>query len=154
MKLAKNFSLKEMTASQTAERMNIKNEPGGAELVNLVYLCSNVLQPVREHYGKVVTVSSGFRCKELNTAIGSNSETSQHVTGQASDFELYGIDNLLVAKFIQHELDFDQLILEFYSPPNGGWIHCSYNFENNRKKCLTASRDENGKVQYTEGLSA
>ena len=52
------------------------------------------------------------------------------------------------------ELDFDQLILEFYSPPNGGWIHCSYNFENNRKKCLTASRDENGNVQYTEGLSA
>lgn len=154
MKLAKNFSLKEMTASQTAERMNITNEPGQEELVNLVYLCANVLQPVREHYEKVVTVSSGFRCKELNTAIGSNSETSQHVTGQASDFELYGIDNLLVAKFIQSELEFDNLILEFYSPPNGGWIHCSYNaFGENRKKCLTASRDENGKVQYKEGLN-
>lgn len=154
MKLANNFSLKEMTASQEAERRDIINEPNQDELVNLVYLCANVLQPVREHYGKVVTVSSGFRCKELNTAIGSNSETSQHVKGQACDFEIYGVDNHLVAKFIESELEFDQLILEFYSPPNGGWIHCSYDaFSENRKKTLTATRDENRKVHYNKGLN-
>ena len=154
MKLAKNFSLKEMTVSQTAERRGIKNVVGQTELINLVYLCANVLQPVREHYERVVTVSSGFRCKELNTAIGSNSETSQHVKGQACDFEIYGVDNFLVAKFIESELEFDQLILEYYSPPNGGWIHCSYDaFGENRKKTLTASRDEKGKVHYNKGLN-
>ncbi len=154
MKLAKNFSLKEMCASQTAERMNIRNTAGQVELINLVYLCANVLQPVREHYEKVVTVSSGFRCEELNTAIGSNSETSQHVKGQACDFEIYGIDNFLVASYVAENLEFDQLILEYYEPPNGGWIHVSYNaFDGNRKKTLTASRDEKGKVKYEKGLN-
>ena len=99
MKLAPNFSLKELTASQTAERLNIKNEPDQQQLVNLVHLCTHVLQPVREHYGKVVTVSSGLRVLKLNKAIGS-SDKSQHVLGQACDFEIYGLDNHLVAQFI------------------------------------------------------
>ena len=152
MKLAPNFSLKEMTASQTAERLNIKNEPDQQQLVNLVHLCTHVLQPVRNHYEKVVTVSSGLRVLELNKAIGS-SDKSQHVLGQACDFEIYGLDNHLVAQFIADKLDYDKLILEFYSKPNGGWIHVSYNMFNNRKEILTASRDSDGKVHYNTGFN-
>ena len=152
MKLAPNFSLKEMTASQTAERLNIRNEPDQQQLVNLVHLCTHVLQPVREHYGKVVTVSSGLRVLDLNRAIKS-SDKSSHVLGQAVDFEIYGIDNLLVSKFIAEKLEYDKLILEFYSKPNGGWIHCSYNMHNNRKEIMTASRDSEGKVFYKTGFN-
>ena len=141
-----------MTASQTAERLNIKNEPDQQQLVNLVHLCTHVLQPVRNHYEKVVTVSSGLRVLELNKAIGS-SDKSQHVLGQACDFEIYGLDNHLVAQFIAEKLDYDKLILEFYSKPNGGWIHVSYNMFNNRKEILTASRDSDGKVHYNTGFN-
>jgi len=99
-------------------------------------------------------VSSGFRCRELNTAIGSNSKTSQHVKGQACDFEIYGVDNYEVASYVAENLEFDQVILEYYSPPNGGWIHVSFNaFDGNRKKTLTATRDEKRKVHYNEGLN-
>ena len=152
MKLAPNFSLKELTASQTAERLNIRNEPDQQQLVNLVHLCTHVLQPVREHYGKVVTVSSGLRVLKLNKAIGS-SDKSQHVLGQACDFEIYGLDNHLVAQFIAEKLDYDKLILEFYTPPNGGWIHVSYDMHNNRKEIMTASRDSDGKVHYNTGFN-
>ena len=152
MKLAPNFSLKEMTASQPAERLNIKNEPDQQQLVNLVHLCTHVLQPVREHYEKVVTVSSGLRVLDLNRAIKS-SDKSQHVLGQAVDFEIYGLDNHLVAQYIADKLDYDKLILEFYSKPNGGWIHVSYNMFNNRKEILTASRDSDGKVHYNTGFN-
>ena len=141
-----------MTASQTAERLNIKNEPDQQQLVNLVHLCRHVLQPVREHYEKVVTVSSGLRVLDLNRAIKS-SDKSQHVLGQAVDFEIYGLDNHLVAQFIAEKLDYDKLILEFYSKPNGGWIHVSYNMFNNRKEILTASRDSDGKVHYNTGFN-
>ena len=141
-----------MTASQTAERLNIKNEPDQQQLVNLVHLCTHVLQPVREHYEKVVTVSSGLRVLDLNRAIKS-SDKSQHVLGQAVDFEIYGLDNHLVAQYIADKLDYDKLILEFYSKPNGGWIHVSYNMFNNRKEILTASRDSDGKVHYNTGFN-
>ena len=141
-----------MTASQTAERLNIKNKPDQQQLVNLVHLCTHVLQPVREHYEKVVTVSSGLRVLDLNRAIKS-SDKSQHVLGQAVDFEIYGLDNHLVAQFIAEKLDYDKLILEFYSKPNGGWIHVSYNMFNNRKEILTASRDSDGKVHYNTGFN-
>ena len=142
-----------MTASQTAERLNIKNEPDQQQLVNLVHLCTHVLQPVRNHYEKVVTVSSGLRVPELNKAISGSSSKSQHTQGQAVDFEIYGIDNHLVAQYIADTLDYDKLILEFYSPPNGGWIHASYNMHNNRKEIMTASRDREGKVHYNTGFN-
>ena len=152
MRLARNFSLKEMTASQTADRLGIKNEPDKQQLVNLCLLCNNVLQPVRDHFNKVVTVSSALRTKEVNRAVGS-SDKSQHVFGMASDFEIYGLDNLFVAQYIAENLDFDQLILEFYTPPNGGWIHVSYNVDNNRKEIKTAKRDKDNKVYYSVGFN-
>ena len=92
MKLSENFSLKELTSSQTAERKGISNNPSEDHMNNLKELCVNVLQKVRDHYGKVVSVSSGYRSPELCVSIGS-SVNSQHAKGQAADFEVYGLSN-------------------------------------------------------------
>jgi hypothetical protein len=150
MKLSNNFSLKEMTASQTAERKGISNNPSEDHMNNLKELCENVLQKVRDHYGKVVSVSSGYRSPELCVAIGS-SVNSQHAKGQAADFEVYGLSNAELCKYIAENLDFDQLILEYHNigEPNSGWIHCSYRSDGeNRKQILRAYRDDNGKTKY------
>ena len=92
MQLSKNFSLKELVASQTADRKGINNNPNEDQINSLKLLCEKVLQPVRDHFGKVVTVSSGFRSEELCEAIGS-SKNSQHAKGQAADFEIFGVSN-------------------------------------------------------------
>ena len=143
-----------MTASQTAARKGINNNPNDDQITALQKLCENILQPVRDHYATPVTVSSGFRSEELCEAIGS-SKNSQHAKGQAADFEIFGTPNAELAKWIVENLDFDQLILEFYTPgdPRSGWIHISYNEDGkNRKSVLTASRI-NGKTVYTNGLN-
>ena len=147
MKLSRNFSLGELTKSQTALRMNIDNNPTPEDLYNLHLLCDNILQPLREHYGRPVTISSGYRSEDLCVAIGS-SRKSQHAKGQAADFEVMGVDNKEVAKWIRDVLDFDQLILEFYKDgePNSGWIHCSY-AEDNRGSVLRYDG-----TNYIEGL--
>jgi len=90
MSLTKNFSLSELTKSQTAERKGIDNTPSAEHQENLKSLCTAILQPVRDHFGKVVTISSGYRSPELCTAIGSKI-TSQHAKGQAADFEIFGV---------------------------------------------------------------
>ena len=133
MKLSENFSLLELTKSQTAERKGIDNTPSPTHRDNLKSLCARILQPIRDHFGKVVSVSSGYRSPELCTAIGSKI-TSQHAKGQAADFEIYGLSNQELANYIKENLDYDQLILEYWTPesPNNGWIHCSYNSEGNR----------------------
>ena len=134
-RLSTHFSLKELTRSQTAERKGIKNTPNDGEIENLKTLCENILEPVREHYGIPFTPSSGFRCFDLNKAVGSSSK-SQHITGQAVDFEIPGVPNMELALWIKEHLDYDQLLLEFYkeSIPDSGWVHCSYVGERNRKE--------------------
>ena len=114
MKLSNNFSLKEMVASQTAERKGINNNQSEDQMNNLKLLCEKVLQPVRDHFGKVVSVSSGYRSEELCEAIGS-SKTSQHAKGQAADFEIFGVSNQELVIWINENLDFDQMI--FPNPP-------------------------------------
>jgi len=150
MKLSNNFSLKEMTASQTAVRHGINNNPSEDHMNNLKALCENVLQKVRDHYGRVVSISSGYRSPELCVKIGS-SVNSQHAKGEAADFEIFGESNAEVCKWIANNLEFDQMILEFHNigEPNSGWIHCSYKADGeNRKQILRAFRDENGKTKY------
>jgi len=150
MKLTDNFSLKEMTASQTADRHGISNNPSEDHMDNLKKLCENILQKIRNHFDKVVSVSSGYRSPELCVKIGSSMK-SQHAKGQAADFEIFGLPNSELAKYIIENLDFDQLILEYHNPeePNSGWIHCSYkNPEDNRKQVLRAYRDDAGKTIY------
>ena len=152
MRLSKNFSLKELIKSETATRKNINNNPNEDNIENLQRLCDHVLQPVRDHFGKVVSVSSGFRSPELCVEIGS-SVNSQHASGQAADFEIYGLSNAELCKWIANNCDFDQMILEFHNvdEPNSGWIHCSYkSVEDNRKQILRAYRNESGKTCYAE----
>jgi len=146
MKLSQNFSLRELTKSQTAERKGISNEPSEEHIENLKLLCINILQPIRNEFG-VVSVSSGYRSRALCEAIGSK-VTSQHARGQAADFECYGMDNNKLFNWAIANVLFDQAILEFYNgDPDSGWIHMSYNEDNNRGQTLRAYR-ENNKVVY------
>ena len=148
MKLTANFSLLELTKSQTAERKGIDNTPSPEHQENLKSLCAAILQPVRDHFSRVVTVSSGYRSPELCVAIGSKT-TSQHAKGQAADFEIFGVSNKALADYIDSELHYDQLILEYWneSDPNSGWVHCSFSEGNNRKQYLRAYK-EDGKTKY------
>jgi hypothetical protein len=146
MKLSKNFSLQEMTKSQTALRRGIDNTPTPDKIEPLTMLCEKVLQPVRDHFDRPVTITSGYRSPELCMAIGSK-PTSQHTKGQAADFEVPGVSNMEVAQWIAENCEFDQLILECYTGGNTGWIHCSYVHEP-RKELLTYDRT-NG---YRKGL--
>ncbi len=149
MKLSNNFSLNEMTKSQTAERKGINNNPSEDHMNNLKQLCENVLQPVRDHFAKVVSISSGYRSPDLCEAIGS-SKNSQHAKGQAADFEIHGTSNAELCKWISENCDFDQMILEFHNidEPNSGWVHCSYKSEDNRKQILRAYKNDSNKTCY------
>ena len=149
MKLTENFSLNELTKSQTAERKGIDNTPSAEHQENLKSLCEMILQPIRDHFGQVVSVSSGYRSPELCVAIGSSTQ-SQHAKGQASDFEIFGVSNKELADYIDQNLDYDQLILEYWKgedEPNSGWVHCSYTNGSNRKQYMRAYK-ENGSTKY------
>lgn len=152
--ISKNFHLTELTRSQTADRLGIDNTPEGVHLDNIVSLVENFLQPLREKLGKPIVVSSGYRSPALNAAIG-GVNTSQHSLGHAVDFECIGVDNKWLASFIKANMDFDQLILEFYNPdegPNSGWVHASYvSSKENRKQVISAVKID-GKTVYLPGL--
>ena len=148
MRLSKNFSLEEMTRSMVAARKGIDNTPGAGEIKNLENVCYEILEPVRAHFDKPIMVSSGYRSEALCEAIGSK-KTSQHAKGQAVDFEIAGVPNIKTAYWLSNNVDFDQLILEFYKKddPAGGWVHVSYNEKgSNRKQILTfdGKRYDNG----------
>ena len=149
MKLSANFELAELIKSQVAERKGIPNNPSPDQIDNLKSLCINVLQPIRSEFDKPVIISSGFRSAELCIAIGSK-PTSQHAEGKAADLEIPGVDNMELAMWIKNNLNFDQLILEFYKDgePNSGWIHVSWNGDSNRNQTLRAMRNDSDKVVY------
>tara|TARA_R110000822_G_scaffold13544_1_gene48048 strand:+ start:1212 stop:1685 length:474 start_codon:yes stop_codon:yes gene_type:complete len=155
MNLSSNFTVDELIKSQVATRKNINNNPSPQQIENLKLLCENILQPIRDKFGRV-SVSSGFRSPELCIAIGS-SINSQHCANNGSsacDFEVYGVDNEEIADWIYNNLPVDQLILEFYKgkdEPNSGWIHASYNKDETRKQYLIAYK-ENGKTNYKPKL--
>jgi hypothetical protein len=154
MNLSANFTLKELTKSDTATRLGIDNTPDDATIENLKLLCEMVLQPVREHFGKSVTVNSGYRSPESNAAVN-GSKTSDHCKGQAADIEIDGLPNPELAQWIMDNLDYTQLILEFYTQgqPNSGWVHVSYDPNNLKKQELTAVKVA-GKTTYLNGLQA
>jgi hypothetical protein len=154
MNLSANFTLKELTKSDTATRLGIDNSPDEAVIESLKLLCENVLQPVRDHFGKSVTVNSGFRSPETNQATG-GSKTSDHCKGQAADIEIEGISNPDLAHWIMDNCDYTQLILEFYTQgqPNSGWVHVSFDPSNLKMQELTAVKVA-GKTTYLAGLVA
>jgi len=148
MDLSKHFKLEEFEKSMTASRKGIKNKAGDGEIKSLGDLCYEILAPVRAHFDKPIYISSGYRSEALCEAIGSK-KTSQHTKGQAVDFEINGVPNIKIAYWLSNNVDFDQLILEYFdkNDPAGGWIHVSYNEKgSNRKQVLTFDGDkyENG----------
>ena len=151
VKLSENFSLQEYTKSQTATRQGLDNTPGEEHMVSAEALFQNVVQPVRDNFG-VTVINSGYRGPALNEAVGGSSN-SQHCKGEAVDIECPGTGNYDVAKWIEENLDYDQLILEFYTPgiPDSGWVHVSYKAEGNRNQSLTAMK-EDGKTVYKPEL--
>jgi len=150
MMLCKNLSLAEATYSATALRKGIVNEPTATHLISLKAVANNIFQPCRNHFGKPLRVTSGYRSKELNKAIG-GSNNSQHSKGEALDMRsTSGYTNRELFMFIKDHLTFDQLIGEF--PDNVGefaWVHCSYKEEGNRGEVLIAYKEDE-KTKYTK----
>ena len=151
MNLSKNLTLAEVTKSTTAKRLGIDNTPDEWTTENLRQVAINIFQPLRDSFGCPIYVSSGYRLAELNTAIGGSSR-SQHVEGRALDLDadVYGrCTNSQIFKWIKENLEFDQLIWEFGDSDNPDWVHVSYVYDGiNRKRCLKACRDDNGKTYY------
>lgn len=154
MNLTENFTLSEMTKSETALRHDMDNSPDQTAISNLQALAVHVLQPVRDHYGKGVKVNSGFRHPDVNAKVG-GSKTSDHCKGMAADIEIPGVPNAELAEWIRGNLPFTQVILEFYTQgvPDSGWVHVSYDPANLKKQALTAVKQD-GKTVYLQGLVA
>lgn len=127
MKISKNFTLEELTASATAKTNGISNNPGQTDIVNLCGLVHNVLQPLRSWWGKEVKIGSGYRSLALNRAVGGVSN-SQHMKGQAADLCIDG--DIAKGKkwfnYIKNTLPFDQLIWEKNLRTGAYWVHVSY----------------------------
>jgi hypothetical protein len=149
--LSKNLSLGEFTNSQTAKRRGIDNTPKGEHLEAAKLLAENIFQPIREHFGKPIFISSGYRSIALNEAIG-GSKTSQHSKGEAIDIDMdyrKGPQNEEVFHYIRENLPFDQLIWEFGTDKRPDWVHVSYNSDGEQRgQILVAKRNSKGKTYY------
>lgn len=134
MDLSKYFKLEEFEYSDTARAKGINNKIPDDLIANVVRLHDNVLYPLRKLVGHPVRITSGYRCSALNKAVG-GAANSQHANAQAADIDVIGQSNTAVFNWIRKNCNFDQLILENV----GGvqWVHVSYNFEHNRKQCLS-----------------
>jgi zinc D-Ala-D-Ala carboxypeptidase len=144
MQLSEHLSLAEVTKSDTAKRRGISNQPTEAHLANFKLLAENIFEPIRNHFGKPIHISSGYRSKELNTAIG-GALSSQHCQGEAIDIDMDGrpggVTNKMVFDFIKDNLNFDQLIWEFGTDAAPDWVHVSYESTGKqRKQILKAVR--------------
>ena len=147
MKLSKHLELAEVIRSSTAKRLGIKNEPTSEHLSNLKLLAENIFEPIREHFGRPIFISSGYRSAALNKATKGASTTSQHSKGEALDIDMDGteISNKQVFDFIKNNLNFHQLINEFdYS-----WVHVSYSSTGKQRKQILSATKVNGKTTYT-----
>lgn len=144
MRLTRNFTYEELCRSDVAERRGINNSPRTKEeekrvIENLKALCMEVLQPLRDFLGKPVVISSGYRCAELNKAVG-GVRNSQHMKGEAADIHVENTEHLLkIMHFIMDETDFDQVIWE-RNRAGTQWVHVSYKREGvNRHQVVSSS---------------
>jgi zinc D-Ala-D-Ala carboxypeptidase len=138
MNLSPHFTLAELTKSQTALRLGLDNSPTPEHIENLKYLALNILEPIRNKFG-AFTPNSGYRSKALNEAINGSAK-SQHSKGEAVDLDIVGVPNKKLCKWIYDNLEFDQLILEYWNEedndPNSGWVHVSTTRQQCRKSCM------------------
>lgn len=150
MKLSENLYLKEVIKSNTATRKGIDNSPTEEHLNNLRLIAIRIFQPIREHFDFPIGISSGYRSKALNKAIG-GSKSSQHCFGEALDIDadiFGGVTNAEIFHFIKHNLDYDQMIWEFGNDNEPDWVHVSFKSDGkNRKEVLRATK-ASGKTIY------
>jgi len=147
--ISKNISYLEATKSQTATRLGINNHPRSSVLWSMEYVADHIFQPIREHFGVPIYISSFYRSIALNTAIGGSSR-SQHCKGEAIDIDadlFGGVKNSQLFDFVRDELTWDQLIWEFGNEFQPNWVHISRKSAGNRSMILRAIR-VNGKVSY------
>lgn len=147
-RISKHISYREGIHSHSAKRLGIKNTPNEVQLENMKLIAEKIFEPLREYVGGPIKVSSFFRSKALNVAIG-GSKTSQHILGLAIDLDdVYGFKtNAEMFNWIKDNLSFDQLVWEFGDDENPDWIHVSYvDEEENRNRCLKAERVNNKTV--------
>ena len=148
MQLSKNLALAEVMRSETAKRKGISNMPTPEHIENFKLLAEKVFQPIREHFGVPIHISSGYRSKALNTAVG-GSLSSQHCSGEAIDIDMDGtsVTNAQIFNYIKENINFDQMIWEFGTDTNPDWVHVSYKAKGNRGQILKAKKI-NGATQY------
>ena len=155
MRLSKNFTLKELTYSDTALRLGIENQPSKEGIYKLTLLAAELLQPLRNVVGSI-RITSGYRSPQLSEVIGSSSN-SQHCRYEAVDLQYVQrnkMDNMVIYNaLIDLDLDYDQCILEFggtefIDPTHPYWIHLSWKISDNRRQTLVAYKDDNNKTKY------
>lgn len=150
MKISNHFELSEFLISQEATRHRppIDMAPSQEVKAALSGLAHYVLDPIREHVGRPVVVTSGYRPVALNTLIG-GSNTSQHCKGEAADIHVPGMSVYTLCQMVMtSNVPFDQMIYEF-----GAWCHVSHKlFGEQRRQVLTAIRRRDGHVEYLQGL--
>ena len=133
----KHFTLAELLETQTGRRHNITEQFNPSALIvdNLEALVSNILDPLREAYGKPIKISSGYRSPRVNSIVG-GAKTSQHLTGQAADIQAVDGNNKSLFDLIQKlQLPYDQLIWEYGTKTNPSWVHVSFS-PRHRKQIL------------------
>ena len=138
-KVTMHFTIEELCASTMASKLSIPNKPGAREMINLVYLAAFVLEPLRQAMGRPISISSGYRCEELNSKVGGVSN-SQHLKGQAADICINGDMSFgrQIFDHIRKNMDFDQLIWE-HDRSGTYWVHVSFvfpDFGKNRKNVI------------------
>jgi hypothetical protein len=151
MKLSEHLDLSEVTRSESAKRKGISNMPTEAHIANFKLLAEKIFEPIRTHFRCPIIISSGYRSKELNAAIG-GSLTSQHCQGEAIDIDMdgtpNGVTNRMVFDYIKDNLEFDQLIFEFGDKENPDWVHVSYESSGKQRKQILRAVRTNGKTSY------
>jgi hypothetical protein len=151
MQLSEHLSLAEVTKSDTAKRRGVSNMPTEAHIANFKLLAENIFEPIRNHFGKPIFISSGYRSAELNKAIG-GAASSQHCQGEAIDIDMDGrpggVTNKMVFDFIKDNLNFDQLIWEFGTTANPDWVHVSYESTGKQRKQILRAVRNGSKTSY------
>jgi hypothetical protein len=150
MQLSKHLALAEVTRSESAKRLGISNMPTEQHIKNFKLLAEKVFEPIREHFGKPILISSGYRSQALNAAIG-GSLSSQHCQGEALDLDMDGTDitNKQIFDYIKDHLEFDQLIWEFGTKDNPDWVHVSYESTGKQRKQILRASKTGGKTSYS-----
>ena len=151
MQLSEHLSLAEVTRSETAKRKGVSNMPTEQHIANFKLLAEKVFEPIRNHFGKPIHISSGYRSAALNKAIG-GAASSQHCTGEAIDIDMDGhaggITNKMVFDYIKDNLEFDQLIWEFGTDANPDWVHVSYESTGKQRKQILKAVRKGGATSY------